>query len=72
MDTSEGIAEYRITVSSKGGEYVMEDIKGERELYLAIGQVRSQYPDDIMYIHQMLSTLVGVNYPAGTTTWLDK
>jgi hypothetical protein len=70
MDQLSPHNEYRITASTQGGEYVMDDIKGERELYVAIEQVRNKYPTDTLYVRQVLETVVMVIAPDGTVTKL--
>jgi MoaA/NifB/PqqE/SkfB family radical SAM enzyme len=59
----EELPEFRVRVSSQGGEPVAWDIIGKEELDKIIDEVTSKYPQDTIYISEVLETVILVIGP---------
>jgi hypothetical protein len=63
--------EFRVFASSKGDEPVLQGIIGEAELERQIPYLREAYPDDTLYVREVLETVVRVYKPGEEVIILD-
>jgi len=63
--------EFRIYVSSQGNEPLAVYIAGEEELEREIAKAREAYPNDTLYVREVIESVVRVYKPDGEVTRFD-
>ncbi len=58
--------EYRIYVSSQDGVAVIRDICGDERLRLALGIVRGWFPNDTIFVREVIEIVREVTAPLNT------
>lgn len=66
------LPEFRIYISSQGGEPVARDIKGEVALREALDRVTAEYPQDLIYVREVNESVILMLGPGKSYHFLGK